>query len=265
MGADHAASVRHAVAVPHWGPLGDPRAAAALAARAERAGWDGYFTWGGFVAGEDPPPTYDPWIILAAVASSTATIRIGTCIAPLPAFPPHLVAAQVASLDVWSGGRMILGVGIGDVPASFHAFGDAGEASVRAAQLDEALEVIVRLWSGERVVHRGEHYVVDGFTLAGRPLQRPRVPIWVGGDSPPAKRRAARWDGWIGPDEDPMSATPTDLERVRTELTAAGAPIDGFDLVWAGSGARRGPATWTMTPVLGDDATAFVDAGPPDP
>jgi len=253
---------RFALAVPHWGPFGDPREAAGLAHRAEVAGWDGYFTWGGFVSGDDPPAAYDPWVVLAAVATATSRIRIGTCIAPLPAFQPHVVASIVASLDVLADGRMILGVGIGDVPRSFEVFGQAGDARTRAAQLDEALDVIVRLWTGERVVHRGEHYVVDGFTLAAVPVQRPRVPIWVGGDSAPAKRRAARWDGWIGPDENPTEATADDLRRVREDLSTDGERID---LVWAGALDDAGTADWAMIPVLGsrESCDALVDAGPP--
>jgi alkanesulfonate monooxygenase SsuD/methylene tetrahydromethanopterin reductase-like flavin-dependent oxidoreductase (luciferase family) len=252
---------KFALAVPHWGSFGDPREAAGLAARAERAGWDGYFTWGGFVVGDEPPKAYDPWVVLAAVASATSRLRIGTCIAPLPAFQPHVVASIVASLDVLSGGRMILGVGIGDRPESFETFGRTGDPRTRAAQLDEALDVIVRLWSGERVVHHGPHYVVDGFTLAAVPMQRPRVPIWVGGDSTPAKRRAKRWDGWIGPDENPTEATVDDLRRVREQLSGPGQRVD---LVWAGELDDAGTADWAMVPVLGphEVCAALVDAGP---
>ncbi|QKJ18969.1 LLM class flavin-dependent oxidoreductase [Microbacterium hominis] len=252
---------RFALAVPHWGTFGDPREAARMAQRAEAAGWDGYFTWGGFVSRDDPPATYDPWVILAAVAAATSHMRIGTCIAPLPAFPPHVIASIVASLDVLSDGRMTLGVGIGDVPRSFEMFGQSGDRRTRAAQLDEALEVITRLWSGEQVVHHGEHYVVDGVTLAAVPVQRPRVPIWVGGDSAPAKRRAARWDGWIGPDEDPTGATTADLRRVRDELSNAAHPVD---LVWAGELDDVGTADWAMIPLLGsrDACVALVDEGP---
>ena len=84
-----------AVAIPHWGPFGDPRHAAALAHRAESAGWDGYSTWGGFASADDPPPTYDPWVALAAVAAATSRIRIGTCIAPLPRI--HLTSSRAST------------------------------------------------------------------------------------------------------------------------------------------------------------------------
>jgi alkanesulfonate monooxygenase SsuD/methylene tetrahydromethanopterin reductase-like flavin-dependent oxidoreductase (luciferase family) len=116
---------------------------------------------------------------------------------------------------------LTLGVGIGDRGRQFEAFGEPGDARIRAERLDEALEVITRLWSGEEVNHHGKHYTVDGYALTALPLQRPRIPVWVGGDSPAAMRRAARWDGWIGPDDDPLSGTPEDVGGVR------GAASDG--------------------------------------
>ncbi|MBX3103972.1 MAG: LLM class flavin-dependent oxidoreductase [Cryobacterium sp.] len=252
---------KFALAVPHWGAFGDPREAARIAKRAEAAGWDGYFTWGGFLSSDNPPKVYNPWVILAAVASATSRMQIGTCVAPLPAFQPHVVASIVASLDALSSGRMILGVGIGDVARSFEMFGLPGDLRTRAAQLDEALDVITRLWTGERVVHHGEHYVVDGFTLAAVPIQQPRVPIWVGGDNAPAKRRAARWDGWIGPDADPAGATVADLVQVRNELSSATHPVS---LAWAGALDQSGTADWAIVPLLGSrsDCEDLVDAGP---
>ncbi|MBW3537834.1 MAG: LLM class flavin-dependent oxidoreductase, partial [Actinobacteria bacterium] len=211
------------IAPPNWGAFGDPSAAAELAGVAEEAGWDGYFCWDALPVRPEPPAVYDPWVILSAVAMATTRMRIGSCIAVVPRYPPHVLARTLVSLDVLSNGRLILGVGIGDGGASSEAFGDAGEARVRAEKLDEALDVITRLWSGEEVNHRGQHFVVEGFTLAARPVQRPRIPIWVGGDSPPALRRAARWDGWIGPDNAWDEATVEKLGQVHDRLAAAGA------------------------------------------
>jgi probable F420-dependent oxidoreductase len=269
------AAFRYGISPPNWGAFGDPRAAAELGRIAEDAGWDGYLTWDAVFVTEDPPPCHDPWVILGAVASATERIRIGTCIAPLPRYQPHVVARTLASLDVLSGGRLILGVGIGDGGGSFEAFGEPGEARVRAAKLDEALEVITRLWSGEQVTHHGTHYRIDGFTLSALPLQRPRIPIWVGGDSPPARRRAARWDGWIGPDEDPLGASPEHVPAVREELQRAGASFPSFDLAWAGTtvagdhrsaaAAREAGATWWIEIAAGDREQVLtrVAAGPP--
>jgi alkanesulfonate monooxygenase SsuD/methylene tetrahydromethanopterin reductase-like flavin-dependent oxidoreductase (luciferase family) len=157
------------------------------------------------------------------------------------------LARTLASLDVLCGGRLILGVAIGDGGSSFDAFGESAEARIRAEKLDEALEIITRLWSGDEISHRGKHFVVEKFALTALPLQRPRIPIWVGGDGPPALRRAARWDGWIGPDEDPLAATPDDLITVCRNLQGRGrrfSPSTSPGLVRRTS-AMRGPLRTT--------------------
>lgn len=268
--------MRFGIAPPNWGPFGEPRAAIELAVAAEQAGWDGYFSWDALIVSNDPPPTYDPWTILSAVATVTQRIRIGTCIAVLARYKPHLVARTLASLDVLSDGRLTLGVGIGDGGKHFEAFGEPGEARIRAEKLDESLEVITRLWSGDEVTHHGKHYTVDGYALTTLPVQRPRVPIWVGGDSPAAMRRAGRWDGWIGPDQDPLNSTPEDVAAVRDRLGQAGAARPSFDIAWAGktepgddgsvSAYQRAGATWWIEVAIGsrEQILARVAAGPPE-
>jgi hypothetical protein len=185
------------------------------------------------------------------------------------------LARTLASLDVLCGGRLILGVAIGDGGSSFDAFGESAEARIRAEKLDEALEIITRLWSGDEISHRGKHFVVEKFALTALPLQRPRIPIWVGGDGPPALRRAARWDGWIGPDEDPLAATPDDLITVCRNLQGAGASLQSFDVAWAGktdigdegsvADYQSAGATWWIEVILGsrEEILARVAAGPP--
>lgn len=269
--------MRFGVAVANWGPFGDPRRAAELARMAEEAGWDGYFTWDGLLTGDDPTPNYDPWVILAAVAMATERIRIGTCVAVIPRYRPHLLAMTVASLDVLSGGRMILGVGLGDgtVRRNFEAFGEPAANATRAEKLDEGLEVITRLWTGEKVTHYGKHYVVADFALRAVPLQQPRVPIWVGGDSPAALRRASQWDGWIGPDADPFNTAPGDVTRVRGEIEGIRSSPSLLDIAWSGQSAPedqgrigafgRAGATWWIEILLGDVETTHwrVAQGPP--
>jgi alkanesulfonate monooxygenase SsuD/methylene tetrahydromethanopterin reductase-like flavin-dependent oxidoreductase (luciferase family) len=268
------AQLRYGIAVPNWGQGSNPRAIGELARAAEVAGWDGYFTWDALPVGASPPPTYDPFLSLALAAVATTRIRIGTCILVVPRYAPHLLALRMANLDVLSGGRVILGVGIGDKAATFAAFGEPGSARVRAEQLDETLEIVHRLWTGERVVHAGTHFTIDGFTLNPTPVQTPRIPIWVGGDSPAALARAARWDGWIGPDQDPFTATVADLAAVRTAIREQRATAALFDLAWAGPiGTAPGQrphdfasagATWLITPAVGDRTTVVrqVTDGP---
>jgi alkanesulfonate monooxygenase SsuD/methylene tetrahydromethanopterin reductase-like flavin-dependent oxidoreductase (luciferase family) len=262
MSADH---LRHGIAVPNWGLGPDPGVVGELARAAEVAGWDGYFTWDALIIRASPPPSYDPFLSLAVAAVATTRIRLGTCV---------LAALRMANLDALSGGRLILGVGIGDKADTFEAFGAPGAARVRAEQLDETLEIVQRLWTGERVVHAGKHFTVDGFTLNPTPLQQPRIPIWVGGDSPGALARAARWDGWIGPDDDPFTATVADLAAVQAEIARQRTPAVPFDLAWAGpTGPDPGQrprdlanagATWLIAPAVGDRDTIFrlVGDGP---
>ena len=268
--------IRFAVVPPNWSDLGDPEFAAELALAAEDAGWDGYFVWDGLVLKDDPPPVYDPFIILSSVASATTRIRIGTCILVPARYPPHLLAMRLASLDILSGGRLIVGVGLGDGGEVFERFGESGDAVVRAEKLDEALEIMTRLWAGERLDHHGSHYTVDGYTLSVSPVQQPRIPIWVGGDSKAALRRAARWDGWIGPDEDPLLGTVDDLKAVRSQLDEL---TDGrrVDLGWAAETAptsdsnaaalEEAGATWWMEPMIGSRTEIMrrVESGPPTP
>ena len=152
--------------------------------------WDHLaFAWG--------VPSGDPWVILAAVAQATTHLKLGPAITPLPRRRPHVLANTIATLDLLSEGRVIFGVGLGGVPQEFTAFGEHCPARHRAVQLDEGLQVLDRLWSGKPVTHAGPNYAINEVTLAPLPQQRPRVPIWVGGESRPALRRAARWDGWV--------------------------------------------------------------------
>jgi len=269
--------LRFGIAPPNWGAFGNPRHAAELASVAEQAGWHGYFTWDGLAVKDDPPPTYDPWVILASVAAATERIRIGTCVAVVPRYKPHLLAMTLASLDVLSGGRLILGVGVGDwsAPRAFEAFGEPKDPHTRAEMLDEALDIITRLWYGEAVKHHGKHYVVDDFALTATPVQEPRIPIWVGGDSGAAMRRAARWDGWIGPDDDPFDTSPEDVSSVRRRLEEAGASTDSFDIAWGGQTTPKhadlvslystAGATWWIEILLGEreEILARVAVGSP--
>jgi len=107
------------------------------------------------------------------------------------------VAREAVTLDRLSGGRLILGAGLGSVPEEFTAFGEPGDLRGRAARLDESLQVLTELWRGEPVTFAGEHVTVTGVRMLPPPLQQPRIPIWCGGRWPARApfRRAARWDG----------------------------------------------------------------------
>ena len=195
--------MRYAVDCPNYGDYVDPRTHADLAYEAEQAGWDGFFVWDHMNYLGPPWQTggdgmSDPWIILAAVALRTEHIKIGPMVTPLPRRRPWKLARETVTLDRFSNGRLILGVGLG-APAEieYEQLGEDGDAKVRAAKLDEGLDVLTGLWSGEPFSYRGEHYQVDNAKFLPRPVQSPRIPIWVAGLWPnkPPFRRAARWDG----------------------------------------------------------------------
>src|ERR687893_1616054 len=190
--------MRYGIVTANLDDYADPRVAVHLARTAEAAGWEAFFVWDhlGFVRGV---PSGDPCVILSAVAASTKRLKLGLAVTPLARRRPQVVANALASLDLLSSGRAIFGAGLGGAPEEFTAFGDPGDAKERAAMLDEGLMILDGLWSGAPVTHRGPHYAVEGVSLAPLPLQRPRIPIWIGGESAPALRRAARWDGWLAP------------------------------------------------------------------
>src|SRR5262245_8892255 len=161
---------------PNFDFCGDARVLADLAHEAEEAGWDGFFIWDHLQFSE---PTADPWVALTAMAVRTRRIRLGPLVTPVPRRHIAKLAREVITLDQLSGGRVARGVGAG-FPAlpDYTAFGDVGDAKLRAGKLDEALEVLAALWSGEPVTHRGVHYRVECGAFQPT-LQRPRVPVWV--------------------------------------------------------------------------------------
>jgi alkanesulfonate monooxygenase SsuD/methylene tetrahydromethanopterin reductase-like flavin-dependent oxidoreductase (luciferase family) len=183
----------------------DAAVVAEWAQAAEAAGWDGLFLWDHlFAFAEGRVETVDPWIALTAAACATSTIRLGTLVTPLPRRRPVVVARQTVSLDRLSGGRLILGVGSGAFPFEWDYCGEEPEPRIRGEMLDEHLELLDRLWTGEQVRHEGRSYRVAGPGWGAvcwpPPAQSPRIPVWVGGTWPTSTRpfqRAARWDGVV--------------------------------------------------------------------
>lgn len=202
--------MRHGVLVPNIGPYADPNATMELAVAAEEAGWEAVLLWDhlGFMWGQ---PTADPWTALAAVGASTSKVILGTCVTPVARRRPPVLAHQLATLDTLAPGRIVFGAGLGGVPAEFAAFGEADDARLRAEKLDEGLGVIHALLSGDPVTHHGTHYTVEDVTM--QPVPAIPIPFWIGGSSPPALRRAARWDGWLPEtaDLERMVATPDSI------------------------------------------------------
>ena len=195
------ARLRSALFLPLFDELADPMTVARLSAEAEAAGWHGVFVWDHVRWRAPVVDVADPWITLAAMATATETIRLGPLVTPLARRRPVKVAKETATLDRLSGGRLTLGVGLGSerFGSEFSITGEELDDRRRARMLDESLQVLTAAWSGEPVNHQGEHYTVDGMRFLPRPVQRPGVPIWVGGYPGRAKplRRAARYQGFF--------------------------------------------------------------------
>jgi alkanesulfonate monooxygenase SsuD/methylene tetrahydromethanopterin reductase-like flavin-dependent oxidoreductase (luciferase family) len=214
--------MRYGLDISPSGPWGEPGRIAELAALAERCGWDGVFCEDYFGC-PGGLPTYDPWITLGLIAQATERITLGTMVVPLPRRLPGSVAVQAMTVDRLSGGRFVLGVGIGDEQGSDGRFAGPSDPRRRAGQLDEALEVITALWSGEPVTHHGRYFTLDGAVLRPVPVRRPRIPIWVGGaiTRRGPRARALRWDGAClyraDPDRDWVDVTVEEVRGLRAD------------------------------------------------
>jgi alkanesulfonate monooxygenase SsuD/methylene tetrahydromethanopterin reductase-like flavin-dependent oxidoreductase (luciferase family) len=194
---------------------------------------------------------HDPWVLLGALAQTTSRVRLGAMVTPLPRRRPWKFAREVITLDHLSHGRVIVGAGLGFPPdADFEVFGDEPDERIRGAQLDEGLNLVSALWSGEDVVHGGEHYQADA-RFTPLPVQRPHPPVWIACSWP--KRagmvRARSWQGIV-----PISADGEPLApRTIAEIVDALGPVpDGFDVVaaWAPGYSvadyERAGATWLL-------------------
>jgi alkanesulfonate monooxygenase SsuD/methylene tetrahydromethanopterin reductase-like flavin-dependent oxidoreductase (luciferase family) len=222
--------VRRGLFLPPFGEAADPRFLAALAAQAESVGWDGIFLWDhlSYSGVED---ILDPWIALAAIACATGRIRLGQMVTPLPRRRPWVVARQVAALDILSQGRMVLGVGVGDVlGGEFADFGEELDLRTRARMVDEALEFIPSLLAGDPVEYSGEHYQLGRTSFRPAAIQRP-LPIWVASRWPNRAplRRAVRFQGVFVI----QLERPQELVALRGLLDDLGQSSDQFEVVVA--------------------------------
>ena len=262
--------MRYGICLANIGTYADPRVGVRVAQAAEQSGWDAVFVWDhlAFVWGQ---PAADPYTTLAAIATSTERVRLGTAVTPVARRRLQVLASQVATLDVLSDGRVVFGAGLGGSPSEFGKFGEPTDAKVRASMLDEGLDLLRRLWSGDEVTHHGGHYTVNGVKLSPTPRQD-RLPIWIGGNRPASLRRASRWDGWIADSSDPtgMKLSPDDVRRSVETIGRS----DRYDVAVLGERERGDPAafegagaTWWLENLHDgrgsfDDILRLVSAGP---
>ena len=164
---------------------------------AEQAGFYAFLSWDHYML-PDGPETLDAWSILGYLAGQTDTIKLGTVVTPIPFRPPAQLAKIVASVDHLSGGRTILGVGAGWHQPEFDGFSNWGTPGQRVTRTSEALELITRLWTGEKVSFEGKTYNSDGAIISPVPTQKPFPPMWFGVRGPRMLDLAAQYaDAWI--------------------------------------------------------------------
>jgi alkanesulfonate monooxygenase SsuD/methylene tetrahydromethanopterin reductase-like flavin-dependent oxidoreductase (luciferase family) len=244
--------MRSGLFLPLFEALADPAVVARLAAEADEAGWDGFFVWDQIRWREPVVAVGDTQVTLAAIAAGTERIRFGPMVTPLARRRPAKVARETAAIDLLSGGRLTLGVGLGSdhFASELSITGEELDDRRRARMLDDALEILEAAWSGEPVHHRGEHYTVDGMRFLPRPAQRPRVPVWVAGFPGKARpmRRAARYEGFFPVNLDHPDQLAEIVARLRSLRQEAGRdPAESYDIVAA------------LPP--GTDPAPYVEAG----
>jgi len=230
-----------------------------LARRAEEAGWDGLFVWDHVTHRKElRRQIADPWILLTAAALATTTIRLATLVTPVARRRVSKLAREVTTLDRLSAGRMTLGAGLGaPIADEFGSFGEPTDPRELAVHLDEGLEVLNLLWSGEPVTYHGCYVHVDDVTFLPTPVQRPRVPVWVAGVWPARRpmRRAARWDGaapiMYTQDRKPRQPDAATVREIHAFLTACRAETV------TGAATAAGAETLTPTTTVGPATGPF--------
>jgi alkanesulfonate monooxygenase SsuD/methylene tetrahydromethanopterin reductase-like flavin-dependent oxidoreductase (luciferase family) len=261
--------MRFGIDTPHFGSFGDASLLAELAYETEQAGWDGFFIWDHMLMWETTP-VVDPWITLALVAARTSRIRIGAMVTPVARRHPWKLARETVTLDRISGGRLIFGAGLGtDLWGEMSAFGTPSDDRLRATILDEGLEILTGLWTGKPFAFSGHHFDLKQVQFLPTPVQTPRIPIWIAGTWPTAKRpfrRAARFDGVIPIATDlGASLAPTDLRAISAYIQRHRTSSRPFDVVYSGEtpGVSRDQDREIAAAVAESGATWFLESAIP--
>ena len=246
----------HIPGTPPWTWRLSPAEWRRIAATVDQLGFDTLSTSEHFAMPYEEVPRLGPyWMhalsVMAFVAGVTDRVRIDTTVIVLPYHQPLALAKALATIDVLSGGRLNVSVGVGHAVREFEALGVPFHE--RGARADEILAAMEELWSAEQPVFHGRFYDIEGLAFEPKPVQRPRPPIYVGGNSQAAVRRAVRFDGWqcnpshIGFDE---VGPVLDYLRSRPEY---GPKQDTFDLFWLPS-----PEMWENGTFAGASPAALA-------
>lgn len=212
-------------ALPVSGPWATPANVRAVATRADELGYHGVWTFHRLLSQTDWAPVYhsvlDPLTTLAYAAAVTARVRLGVAVLNLPFVTPVYLAKQAATLDILSGGRLDLGLGLGWSEEEYLASGVGKRHQGRRA--DEFVTALRTLWTDETVAHEGEFYRIPASRAEPKPVQPGGPPILLGGLSPGALARAGRLaDGWISSSRADLGTIGASVATVRSAAQAAG-------------------------------------------
>jgi alkanesulfonate monooxygenase SsuD/methylene tetrahydromethanopterin reductase-like flavin-dependent oxidoreductase (luciferase family) len=237
-----------------------------LTREAEAAGWDGVFTWDAISVGT--VDTYDPWTLLGAMATVTSRVTLGAMIFPLARRRPWKVAREAMTVDHLSHGRLVIPVALGvpDDGGFSRVNTDTTDRRTRAQKLDETLEILDLAWSGEKVSFEGEHYQMKDLVFRPRPVQQPRIPIWVVASWPHERslRRAVQWDGMLpSVSSAPMDPIPAEtLAQIREWIFAHRNAEGPFEIILEGitDGADHEATRARLQPLADAGATWWIES-----
>jgi hypothetical protein len=248
--------LKFGVALPYLGASSIAR----LAREAEEAGWDGVYVG-------DAIWCEDPMIGLAAAAASTSRIRLGTMVTPVPLRQPWKLASESVALDHLSAGRLTLGLGAGAIWMGWQAFPDEPtDKHTRAEMLDESIDILDLLYQRKQFDYEGKHYhlkltLLDEQYYPPRPVQQPRIPLWVVGIWPRMKsmRRVLKCDGLL---PQKMNAAgqfeelnPEDIRAMKEYVDANRSLTTPFDIVVEGKTSAMSPGQ------VQEKLSAWAEAG----
>ena len=254
--------------LPVSGAWAHPDVVARFARRAEDLGYHSLWTFQRLLVGADQEmaPVYrsvlDPLLSLAFAAAHTSRIRLGVAVVNLPFVSPVYLAKQAATLDVLSGGRLDLGLGVGWSPVEFEAVG--ATTVRRGPRTVEYLSVLQSLWSDEVTEHQGRFYTVPPSRMAPKPVQRPGPPVLLGGSAPAALRRAGRHAaGWVSRSGQDLSRIAEDIAVVHDAARDAGRDPAAVRIVSRGvlRPGERGPLLSGSFEQIRTDAGRLAEAG----
>ncbi|GCF07022.1 LLM class flavin-dependent oxidoreductase [Dictyobacter arantiisoli] len=231
-------------------PGGDVQTIPEMAGEAEAAGWDGVFIADciSIDTSDNPPgPWYDPWILLALMATRTSRITLGPMVAAISRRRPWKLARETMTLDHLSQGRIVLPVGLGAArdDAGFYKVGEEMSLRGRASIMDECLDILNAAWSGEPFSYEGNHYHVQRMQLLPPSFQQPRIPVWPIGVWPHEKsmQRVLRWDGIVPQKKDGSDTplTPDDIRAIKVYVETNRKLTTPFDIIWEGETPANDP------------------------